>query len=468
MSIDSELNRRDFLKAGARSGAGLATLGGITFITHPERVFGANDRARVAVVGVRGQGFGHVQGYAKEPNAEVAALCDVDENILRERLADMEKLGLPKPKVYIDYRQLLEDKSIDAVSIAAPNHWHSLMGIRACQAGKDVYVEKPCSHNLWEGRQLVRAARKYNRVVMHGTQGRSAGGYLEGIKRMREGLIGDVYMARGLCFKWRDTIGRKPVEPVPPGVHYDLWTGPAPLKPFTCNRFHYNWHWIWDTGNGDLGNQGVHEIDLARWGLGVGLPNKVSAIGGHFMFDDDQETPNTLTASFEFNLRDGQRKMLVFEVRHWMTNTEAEIGMPGFGADAQALPSAAGQAARKQPKAMCGNLFYGSKGYVAMSGYDTYRSWLGESQEPGPTATRGENRWANFLDCVRNRRPENVNARIEEGHISCALIHLANASYRLGRTLRFDPESEQVIGDDEANQLLRGSYREPFVVPEKV
>ena len=468
MSIDSELNRRDFLKAGARSGAGLATLGGITFITHPERVFGANDRARVAVVGVRGQGFGHVQGYAKEPNAEVAALCDVDENILRERLADMEKLGLPKPKVYIDYRQLLEDKSIDAVSIAAPNHWHSLMGIRACQAGKDVYVEKPCSHNLWEGRQLVRAARKYNRVVMHGTQGRSAGGYLEGIKRMREGLIGDVYMARGLCFKWRDTIGRKPVEAVPPGVDYDLWTGPAPLKPFTRNRFHYNWHWIWDTGNGDLGNQGVHEIDLARWGLGVGLPNKVSAIGGHFMFDDDQETPNTLTASFEFNLPDGQRKMLVFEVRHWMTNTEAEIGMPGFGADAQALPSAAGQAARKQPKAMCGNLFYGSKGYVALSGYDTYRSWLGESQEPGPTATRGENRWANFLDCVRNRRPENVNAPIEEGHISCALIHLANASYRLGRTLRFDPESEQVIGDDEANQLLRGSYREPFVVPEKV
>ena len=178
MAIDSELNRRDFLKAGASSGAGLAALGGITFITHPERVFGANDRARVAVVGVRGQGFGHVQGYAKEPNAEVAALCDVDENILRERLADMEKLGLPKPKVYIDYRQLLEDKSIDAVSIAAPNHWHSLMGIWACQSGKDAYVEKPCSHNLWEGRQLVRAAQKYNRVVMHGTQGRSAGGSL--------------------------------------------------------------------------------------------------------------------------------------------------------------------------------------------------------------------------------------------------------------------------------------------------
>jgi predicted dehydrogenase len=468
MSIDAELNRREALKVGARSGAGLATLGGVSVLTRSEKVFGANERVRVAVVGVRGQGFVHVRGYAGEPNAEVAAICDVDENILRERLADMEKLGLPKPKTYIDYRQVLDDKSIDAVSIAAPNHWHSLMGIWACQAGKDAYVEKPCSHNLWEGRQLVRAARKYNRVVMHGTQGRSAGGYLEGIKRMRGGLIGDVYMARGLCFKWRDTIGRKPVESVPPAVHYDLWTGPAPLKPFTRNRFHYNWHWIWDTGNGDIGNQGVHEMDMARWGLGVGLPNKVSAIGGHFMFDDDQETPNTLTASFEFNLRGGQRKMLVFEVRHWMTNTEAEIVMPGFGADAQALPSAAGQAARKQPKAMCGNLFYGSKGYVAMSGYDTYRSWLGENQDPGPTATQGENRWANFIDCVRNHKPENVNAPIEEGHISCALIHLANASYRLGRTLRFDPESEQVIGDDEANQLLRGSYRAPFVVPEKV
>jgi predicted dehydrogenase len=464
----SEINRRKFLKIGAKTGAGLAALSGMAVVTHPERVLGANDRVRVAVVGVRGQGFVHVQGYAKEPNAEVTAVCDVDENILRERLADMEKLGLPKPKTYIDYRKLLDDKSIDAVSIAAPNHWHSLMGIWACQAGKDVYIEKPCSHNLWEGRQLVWAARKYNRVVMHGTQGRSAGGYLEGIKRMREGLIGDVYMARGLCFKWRDTIGRKRVEPVPPGVHYDLWTGPAPLKPFTRNRFHYNWHWIWDTGNGDLGNQGVHEIDLARWGLGVGLPNKVSAIGGHFMFDDDQETPNTLTASFEFNLPDGKRRMLVFEVRHWMTNTEAEIGTPGFGAGAQALPSVAGQAPRKQPNAVCGNLFYGSKGYVAMSGYDSFRSWLGEIQDPGPTATRGENRWASFLDCVRSRRPESVNAPIEEGHLSCALVHLANASYRLGRTLNFDPETERVIGDDEANQLLRGSYREPYEVPEKV
>ena len=471
MSNSSEISRRNFLGKGVRSGAGLAALSGITFLTHPERVFGANDRVRIAVAGIRGQGFGHIEGWSGEPNVEVAAVCEVDDNVLTQRLGDMSKRGLPQPKPYMTFRKMLEDKSLDAVSIATPNHWHSLMGIWACQAGKDVYVEKPCSHNLWEGRQLVRAAQKYNRVVMHGTQGRSAGGYIEGIRQLRAGLIGDVYMARGLCFKWRDTIGKAKEEPVPAGVHYDLWTGPAPMKPFTKNRFHYNWHWIWDTGNGDMGNQGVHEMDMARWGLGVGLPNKISAIGGHFMFDDDQETPNTLTTSFEYNLPDGKRKMLVFEVRHWLTNTEAEIGMPGFGAGAQALPGVAGQASRQQPKAMCGNLYYGPKGYMALAGYESYKTWLGENQEPGPSLTKGHNRWANFIVAVRTRGQVAVNAPIEEGHISSALVHLANASYRLGRTLNFDPATEQVIGDEEANRLLRDGdrgYREPFVIPASV
>jgi predicted dehydrogenase len=461
------LNRREFLESGVSSGAYLSGLSALGTLTQPARVLGANDRVRVAVVGVRGQGFGHIQGYAKVPGVEVAAVCEVDDSVLRQRLADMEKMGLPRPKTYVDYRKLLEDKSIDAVSIATPNHWHSLMAIWGCQAGKDVYVEKPCSHNWWEGRQLVRAAKKYNRIVMHGTQGRSAGGYIEGIKKLREGLIGEVYLARGICFKWRDTIGKARVEPVPAGVNYDLWTGPAPLKPFTRNRFHYNWHWFWDTGNGDIGNQGVHEMDIARWGLGVKFPNKVSALGGHFMFDDDQETPNTLNVTFEFDMPDGKRRMLEFEVRHWMTNTEAGIGTAGFGEGAAALVPAVG-AKIKPSKAMCGNLFYGSKGYMAMSGYDTYRTWLGEDQEPGPTATRGHERWANFIACVRTRDAQKVNAPIEEAHISCTLIHLANASYRLGRTLRFDPETEQVAGDEEANRLLRGTYREPFVVPEEV
>jgi predicted dehydrogenase len=468
MSNRIEISRRRFLAKGVKTGAGLAAVSSATFLAHPQRVFGANDRVRVAVAGIRGQGFGHIQGFSNEPGVEVAAICDVDETVLSQRLGDMEKRGLPKPSVFKDFRKMLEDKSIDAVSIATQNHWHSLMGIWACQEGKDVYVEKPCSHNLWEGRQLVRAAEKYKRVVMHGTQGRSAGGYIEGVRQLSGGLIGEVYMARGLCFKIRDTIGKAQQEAVPAGLDYDLWTGPAPMKPFTQNRFHYNWHWIWDTGNGDIGNQGVHEMDMARWGLGVGLPNRISAIGGHFLFDDDQETPNTLTASFEFNLPGGKRKMLVFEVRHWISNTEAEIGMPGFGAGAQAIPGAAGEASRQQPKAMCGNLYYGAKGYMAMAGYDRFKSWLGENHEPGPTKIEGHNRWANFAEVVRSRKMDKLNAPIEEGHISSALVHLANASYRLGRTLQFDPKTELAIGDEEANRLLRGTYREPYVVPEKV
>ncbi len=471
MPKKSEINRREFLKTSAKTGAGLAALGGISFITHPERVFGANDRVRVAVCGLHGQGFEHVKEYSKIPNAEIAAACDVDENVMNQRLGEMDQMGLPKPKTYVDCRKLMEDKSIDAVSIATPNHWHSLIAIWACQAGKDVYCEKPCSHSWWEGRQLVRATKKYDRIVQHGTNSRSGEAIIEGIRKLREGLIGEVYMARGLCYKWRKTIGKASVEAVPAGVHYDLWTGPAPMKPFTRNRFHYNWHWIWDTGNGDIGNQGIHEMDVARWGLDVKFPNKASAIGGHFMFDDDQQTPNTLNCAFEFILPDGRHKMLEFEVRHWISNHEADIGEPGFGGGA--VPPATGnvnaaKSSQVEPKNTIGNIFYGSKGYMAMNGYDSYKTWLGEEQEPGPNASRGGNNWANFIDCVRSRKKEDLNAPIEEGHISCTLVHLANTSYRLGRTLQFDPETEQVIGDDEANRLLRGTYRAPYVVPEEV
>jgi predicted dehydrogenase len=213
----------------------------ITFLTAPERVFGANDRVRVGVCGVRGQGFAHVEEYARMPDVEIAALCDVDDTILKGRLRDMDLMALPPPKTYSDVRKLLEDTSIDAISIATPNHWHSLMGIWAVQAGKDVYIEKPCCHSLWEGWKLVQATKKYHRIVQHGTNNRSAGAVIEGIQKIREGVIGDVYLARGLCFNDRNTIGRAPVEPVPAGVNYDLWTGPSPLHSFTRNRFHYNW-----------------------------------------------------------------------------------------------------------------------------------------------------------------------------------------------------------------------------------
>jgi predicted dehydrogenase len=457
--------------AGAlKDGAKVAALAGITFLTHPERVFGANDRVRVGVCGIRGQGFVAVEEYSQLRNVDVAGVCDVDDNIMATRLRDMDLMALPKPLVFNDPRKMMEDKSLDAISIATPNHWHSLIAIWACQAGKDVYVEKPCSHNPWEGRQLVRAAAKYNRLVQHGTNSRSNDATREAIDRLRDGLLGEVYMARGLCFNRRNTIGRTPAAPVPAGVNYDLWTGPAPFKPFTANRFHYNWHWMWDTGNGDIGNQGVHQIDVARWGLGVKFPNKVSAIGGHVMFDDDQETPNVLNAAFEFDLPDGKRRILEFEVRHWLTNNEGGLGEPGFGV---VIPSFLGSPRPERlPRSRdgaVGNIFYGSKGTMDITGEgkgQAYRTWLGPEQERGPAWTSGGNNWGNFIDCVRSRRKEDLKAPIEEGHISTTLIHLANASYRLGRTLRFDPETEQVIGDDEANRLLRGTYREPYVVPE--
>ncbi len=468
-------SRRDFLKI---TSAGIATTALTTTASSYAGILGANDRVRVAVCGVRGRGNDHIHGFSRVPGTELAALCDVDENVSQQRVGEIEKMGLPKPKSYVDVRKLLEDKEIDAISIATPNHWHSLMGIWACQAGKDVYVEKPCSHNTFEGRQLVRAVKKYNRICQHGSQSRSNPGMIEAIHRLNDGTTGDVYMARALCYKWRPSIGHAKEEPVPAGVNYDLWTGPAPLKPFTKNRFHYNWHWIWDTGNGDIGNQGIHEVDIARWGLGVGFPVSVSAMGGHFMFEDDQETPNTLNATFYFDGADGKRKMMEVEVRHWITNHEAEIGTGAYGESA-VPPARIAPDARKKPADKqqvlgpmdaktntIGNLFYGSKGLLAIDGYDAYKTWISNQLEPGPHGKASGDHFANFIDCVRSRRAEDIHSPIEEAHKSTTLVHLANASYRLGRTLKFDPAKEEVIGDDEANQLLRGSYREPYVVRE--
>jgi len=285
----------------------------------------------IASIGVGGKGSSDSNDAARF--GDMVAICDVDESVLNARVDEIEKAGKKRPAAFTDLRKLLEDKTIDAISIATPNHQHTLQTVWACQAGKDVYVEKPCTHNIFEARQIVAAARKYDRMVQQGSQSRSSEALQEGVQKMREGLIGDVYMARGLCYKTRNTIGRTPVSDVPEGVDYDLWTGPAPKRPFTKNRFHYNWHWFWDTGDGDIGNQGIHEMDKARWGLGVKYPIKASAIGGKVMFDDDQETPNVLNASFEFN-ENGKTKILEFEVRHWITNREYMVPVTGGGAGA--------------------------------------------------------------------------------------------------------------------------------------
>jgi len=251
-------------------------------------------------------------------------------------------------------------------------------------------------------------------------------------------------MAKGLCYKWRNTIGKKPVEQPPEGVHYDRWLGPAPERKYTRNRFHYNWHWHWDYGNGDIGNQGVHQMDVARWGLGVGLPSKIQSMGDHFMFDDDQETANTQIASMWYP---DERKMLVFEVRHWITNNE-NVG--------------------SRPQGAVGNIFYGTDGIMIIPNYSSYKVFLGRDHEPGPSGKAGGDHFANFLAAVRKQDKSVLNAEIQEGHESSTLCHLANLGYRLGRTLEFDPHTEKFLGDNEANKLLTRDYREPYVVREIV
>jgi predicted dehydrogenase len=432
------MDRRDFLVSTAVLTAGAAARG----FASP------NETVRMAVVGCGGRGSSHVSAWSGMPNVEIVALCDVDEAHIADKVKGLESKGKKKPATYVDFRKLLEDKSIDAVSLATPNHWHTLQTIWACQAGKDVYVEKPCSHNIFESQQIIAAARKYDRIVQQGSQSRSSPALREAVQRMATGELGDVYMARGLCYKWRDTIGHTPVSAVPAGVDYDLWTGPAPKRDFTVNRFHYNWHWMWDTGNGDLGNQGIHEVDIARWGLGVTHPTKVSAIGGKFMFDDDQETPNTLTASYEFDDK-GVKKMMTFEVRHWISPHEAGIN-------------------GEKPGNTIGNQFYGSKGYLVIDNYNKYYSFMGKEQTPGPGATARDEHWANFIAAVRSRKRGDLNAEIEEGALSCNLMHLANISYRVGRTLHWDAKTMTCIGDPEANKMLTRAYRAPFVVPKNV
>jgi predicted dehydrogenase len=437
------MKRRYFLAASAGAAAH----------TRPRALSGANDAIRVACTGFRGRGGAHIRTILKTPGVELVALCDVDESVLNQRTKEVESAAKKRPATYTDFRKLLEDKSIDAVFIATPNHQHTLQTIWACQAGKDVYVEKPCSHNIFEARQIAAAASNYNRIVQHGTQSRSSPAIREAFQKVRDGLIGDVYMARGLCFKWRDTIGRTAPEPVPAGVHYDLWLGPAPKREFTRNRFHYNWHWFWDYGNGDIGNQGIHEMDIARWGLGVTYPSRVSAMGGHYMFDDDQETPNTMVATFEFDGTGKKKQLLVFEVRHWISNGESTVG--------------GGRKTVKNSNSV-GNLFYGSKGYLSV-GDGPIQAFLGKEQEPQTLSTQESGgdtaHFTNFFDAMRSRKRSDLNSEIEEGAISTVLVHLANISYRLGRTLHFDSQTMRCAGDEEANRLFTRNYRAPFVVP---
>ncbi len=474
------MKRRNFIKTTAMSNLGIIT--SPTILTG-NRWKGANDRVNVAVIGIRGQGQSHIQSYQKLKNVEVAALCDVDENLFEPRVKrHFSDKGLCKPKLYKDMRKLFEDKSIDAVSIVTPNHWHALAGIWAIQAGKHASIEKPSCHTIEEGQKLIEAAKKYNVVVQDGAEQRSNPCAISMADYLHSGKLGEVYMAKGVCYKWRPSIGKYPDGYMQEGeqyantidskswlgpytktymdkVDYDMWLGPAPERQFNRNRFHYNWHWYWDYGNGDMGNQGVHEMDVARWGLGVKLPTKVSTIGGHMLFNDDQETPNTLMAMYEFPNPEGggdKKKIMQFEVRHWITNHELPTKAGDTGNDY--MTSSANEV---------GNLFFGSKGLMSKTVTD-WQVFEGQDKKPTDSGSGLDNHYQNFVDAIRANDSTLLTAPIEEGFYSCALIHLGNISYRLGRTLNINPETLTILNDKEANSMLAKECRKPYSLPVQV
>lgn len=408
------------------------------------RVMGANDRINVGIVGLGGRGNAHVGYYLSIPESRIAALCDVNQAARERQQTRLVRETSEKGKEYADMRELFADKDIDAVSIATPNHWHALSTIWACEAGKDVYVEKPASHNIHEGYRMIDVARKTKRMVQVGSQSRSTPHKMRAMQLLKEGVIGDLYMAKALCFKRRKSIGKTPPEPVPAGINWDMFLGPAPMRPFTKNRFAYNWHWFWDTGNGDIGNQGVHEMDIARWGMGeLMMPKNAVSTGGKYVYDDDQETPNTQMATLGYG-----NKEIMFEVRGLLTGPEG--GLPVKGGNT------------------VGNLFYGSDGWMWVDGggFQVYKGEQNEKvmEEKGSDRNGAVLHMKNFLAACRSRNHKDLTAEIEIGATSAALCHLANVSYRMGRMLKWDDAKRKFVNDSEADKLLTRDYRKGYVV----
>ncbi len=474
MKETTGLSRRDFLK---RTGAGIAAAG-VAPAFVPKSAFGAADRVNLAIIGIHGQGGGHINGFGKLENVHIKTICDVDENLFPDRVKEIQNDFGYAPGTEYDMRRVFDDPEIDAVTFATPNHWHALGTIWAVQAGKPVYVEKPASHDLWEGRQMINAARANDAIVQVGFQNRSRTNTRAAIKLLHEGGIGHVYMGRGLCFKPRADIGRYPDGPMPDSadafylrrdgsgkgpaytraylekVHYDNWIGPARERPFNPNRFHYNWHWQWEYGNGDTGNQGPHQFDVGRWGLNKNeYPVKVKSVGGYFAYDSAQNTPNTQTTLFEY--ADGT--IFEFGTRGLFTNAEGDVRI--------------------------GNIFYGSDGWLEIDAEGNWKTYMGPKGEPGPDSSNintaeesnalsvvgsgSGGHYNNFVSVVRSGNKSDLTCDIEVGHLSSALAHLGNISYRVGRELMFDGREERFVGDEEANDLLRRDvYRAPYTVPD--
>ncbi len=418
--------RRVFLGSGAVLAGRLAS----------SRAWAAspNNEIVVAVIGCGAQGRLHVETWTSRPGVRLAYICDVDQT----SLAEAAKLA-PSAKPVTDLRHVLDDRQVTAVSIATPDHWHTPAALLALDAGKHVYVEKPCSHNVREGRLLVEAADKSKLFVQTGTQTRSSRYFGEAIQMLHEGVIGDLLVAKAWNVQLRKNIGHAAPQTPPSHLDYDMWVGPAPMIPFQSNRYMYDWRWFYHFGCGDAGNDGIHDIDYARWGLGVEThPSIVSASGGKYFFDDDQEFPDTMTAVFEYpgDGRIGRRRQLVFEMRLWSTNYPYNVDS--------------------------GIEFYGTKGQMFISKRGKFqlldaRNKRVERQLSGDSKIAVPDHVDNFLAAIRGNAKLSADART--GHLSASLCHLANMAVRVGRGLRFDPDAEQIIGDNEANELLARNYR---------
>lgn len=521
MEIMQSNSRRQFLQTaiGATAALGFPSL---------LRAQGANGTIRVGVVGFGGRGRQLIQGFSKIEGVQVAALCDVDENVLSKGVAEFEKKG-QKVAGYKDPRKLLENKEIDVIATATPNHWHALLTIWACQAGKDVYVEKPASHCIWEGRQTVKAAAKYNRMVQVGSQSRSSHGIRQAVELVKSGALGKVTLARGLCYKRRMSIGKVDREqPVPGTIDYDLWSGPAQLVPPRRNgKFgpvHYDWHWLWLYGNGDLGNQGVHQVDIGRWFLGEQqMAPRVMSVGGRFGYDDDGETANT-----QIVLLDYEKAPLLFEVRglpagkdndqmdkYWPVKFTPPEQADSKGSTPQDMRNVTGGRSKGDPRSSIGVIVHCEEGFVSVPNYtqaDIFDKDGKEIPEYKGKFKGADDHFANFIKAVRSRKESDLTAPILEGHLSAGLCHQGNIAYRVGSKaspesireqvksdpfladafsrmsahleangvdlaktpaavspcLTFDPKAERFVDNDAANALLKNNYRAPFVVPEAV
>lgn len=426
--LNHEGNRRQFLGSSTKGAAGVAA--GLVGISTTVAADSPSGRVNVGVIGARNCGRELATTLGSFPDVSVTAICDVDESVLAESVRAVEEVGSRVPTKHRDFRRVLDDPSIDAVIIATPDHWHGVMASLAIQAGKDVYLETPVAHSIEESRRIIQVAASSDRVIQVGLQERSGPHFQSAIEVVRSGQIGRVALARAWATHRRKSIGAKAERRAPRTADYEMWLGPAPKRAFHPNRFHHNWHWFWDYGSGELGKWGVHLLDVARWGLGVEFPDRVSANGGKYAFNDDQETPDTLLATYSFG-----DKTIVWEHRQWSNHA-----MEGRSAAAA---------------------FYGDAGtlIVDRGGWKVYDS---SENLTDSSSNLLSNHLRGFIDCVKSR--EQPAAGLEVGHASTTLCHLGNIAYRVGHEIHFDAKKQLIVGDPSASQLLGGNIRAPWSV----